>query len=90
MERELNLSNMSSVEEAEVEVSGGDAEGSGNRCIALFGWGWSYCPKEKEFKYLWVSGFTSEGKMEHEMDRRIDAPSAVYRSVVVKKVGSTF
>jgi len=42
----------------------------------------------KEFKYLGVL-FTSEGKMEREMDRRIGAASAVmpalYRSVVVKR-----
>ena len=45
-------------------------------------------PQAKEFKYLGVL-FTSEGKMEREMDRRIGAVSAVmralYRSVVVKK-----
>ena len=45
-------------------------------------------PQAKEFKYLGVL-FTSEGKMEREMDRRIGAASAVmralYRSVVVKK-----
>jgi len=45
-------------------------------------------PQAKEFKYLWVL-FTSEGKMEEEMDRRIGTASAVmralYRSVVVKR-----
>ena len=45
-------------------------------------------PQAKEFKYLGVL-FTSEGKMEREMDRWIGAASAVmralYRSVVVKK-----
>ena len=45
-------------------------------------------PQAKEFKYLGVL-FTSEGKMEREMDRRIGAASAVmralYQSVVVKK-----
>jgi len=42
----------------------------------------------KEFKYLEVL-FTSESKMEQEMDRRIGAPSAVmrvlYRFIVVKR-----
>ena len=51
--------------------------------------GWSeLLPQAKEFKYLGVL-FTSEGKMEREMDRRIGAASAVmrapYRYVVVKK-----
>ncbi|KAI3370427.1 hypothetical protein L3Q82_025187 [Scortum barcoo] len=45
-------------------------------------------PQVEEFKYLWVL-FTSEGKMEREIDRRIAAASAVmrsvYRTVVVKK-----
>jgi len=45
-------------------------------------------PQAKEFKYLGVL-FTSEAKMEWEMDRRIGAASAVmralYRSVVVKR-----
>ncbi|KAK3521649.1 hypothetical protein QTP70_014695 [Hemibagrus guttatus] len=36
----------------------------------------------EEFKYLWVL-FTSEGRMDREIDRRISA--AVMRSVVVKK-----
>lgn len=40
----------------------------------------------REFKYL---GFTSEGKMEHEIDRGIGTASAVmqslYRTGVVKK-----
>ncbi|KAK0135127.1 hypothetical protein N1851_029060 [Merluccius polli] len=42
-------------------------------------------PQVKEFQYLGVL-FTSEGKMEHEMDRRIGAASAVmwvlYQNVV--------
>ncbi|KAI3358045.1 hypothetical protein L3Q82_003063 [Scortum barcoo] len=42
----------------------------------------------EEFKYLGVL-FTSEGKIEREIDRRIGAASAVmrsvYRTVVVKK-----
>ena len=33
-------------------------------------------PPVKEFKYLWVM-FTSEGKMEREMDRRVCVASAV-------------
>ncbi len=45
-------------------------------------------PQVEEFKYLGVL-FTSEGRMELEIDRRIGAASAVmrsmYRSVVVKK-----
>ncbi|KAI3375226.1 hypothetical protein L3Q82_021728 [Scortum barcoo] len=45
-------------------------------------------PQVEEFKYLGVF-FTSEGKMEREIDRRIGAASAVmrsvYRTVVVKK-----
>ncbi|KAI3371948.1 hypothetical protein L3Q82_006816 [Scortum barcoo] len=45
-------------------------------------------PQVEEFKYLGVL-FTSEGKMEREIDRRIGAVSAVmrsvYRTVVVKK-----
>jgi len=51
-------------------------------------------PQAKEFKYLGVL-FTSEGKMEREMDRRIGAAStvmrALYWSVVVKReLPSTF
>ena len=46
-------------------------------------------PQAKEFKYLEVL-FTSEGKMEREMDRWIGAVSAViqvlYRSVVKKEL----
>ena len=45
-------------------------------------------PQVEEFKYLWVL-FTSEGRMEHEIDGRICAASAVlralHRPVVVKK-----
>ncbi|KAK3514284.1 hypothetical protein QTP70_012901 [Hemibagrus guttatus] len=45
-------------------------------------------PQVEEFKYLGVL-FTSEGRMDREIDRRIGAASAVmwsmYRSVVVKK-----
>ncbi|KAK3566178.1 hypothetical protein QTP86_028416 [Hemibagrus guttatus] len=45
-------------------------------------------PQVEEFKYLGVL-FTSEGKMDREIDRRIGAATAVmrsmYRSVVVKK-----
>ena len=45
-------------------------------------------PQVEEFKYLGIL-FTSEGKLEREIDRRIGAASAVmrslYRSVVVKK-----
>ncbi|KAK3568156.1 hypothetical protein QTP86_032700 [Hemibagrus guttatus] len=45
-------------------------------------------PQVEEFKYLRVL-FTSEGRMEREIDRRIGAAAAVmrsmYRSVVVKK-----
>ncbi|KAI3353926.1 hypothetical protein L3Q82_005127 [Scortum barcoo] len=45
-------------------------------------------PQVEEFKYLEVL-FTSEGKMEREIDRQIGAASAVmrsvYRTVVVKK-----
>ncbi|KAI3373872.1 hypothetical protein L3Q82_021981 [Scortum barcoo] len=45
-------------------------------------------PQVEEFKYLGVL-FTSEGKMEREIDRWIGAASAVmrsvYRTVVVKK-----
>ncbi|TWW61046.1 hypothetical protein D4764_05G0011360 [Takifugu flavidus] len=42
-------------------------------------------PQVEEFKYLGVL-FTSEGRMEREIDRRIGAASAVmHRSVVVKK-----
>jgi len=44
--------------------------------------------QETEFKYLWVL-FTSEGKMEWEMDRRIGTVSAViwalYWSIVGKR-----
>ncbi len=52
-------------------------------------WVWSeLLPQAKEFKYLRVL-FTSEGKMEHEMDRWIGAASAVmqalYRTIVVKR-----
>ncbi|KAK3530551.1 hypothetical protein QTP86_027917 [Hemibagrus guttatus] len=45
-------------------------------------------PQVEEFKYLWVL-FTSEGRKDREIDRRIAAAAAVrrsmYRSVVVKK-----
>ena len=45
-------------------------------------------PQVEEFKYLGVS-FTSEGRMEREIDRRIGAACAVmrslYRTVVVKR-----
>ena len=42
-------------------------------------------PQVEEFKYLGVL-FTSEGRMEREIDRRIGAASAVmHRSVVVKR-----
>ncbi|KAK3564604.1 hypothetical protein QTP86_023765, partial [Hemibagrus guttatus] len=45
-------------------------------------------PQVEEFKYLMVL-FTSEGRMDHEIDRQIGAVAAVmrsmYRSVVVKK-----
>ncbi|KAK3518667.1 hypothetical protein QTP70_007160 [Hemibagrus guttatus] len=45
-------------------------------------------PQVEEFKYLGVF-FTSEGRMDREIDRRIGAAAAVmrsmYRSVVVKK-----
>ncbi|KAK3548428.1 hypothetical protein QTP70_012986 [Hemibagrus guttatus] len=45
-------------------------------------------PQVEEFKYLGVL-FTSEGRMDHEIDTRIGAAAAVmwsmYRSVVVKK-----
>ncbi len=37
-------------------------------------------PQAKEFKYLRVL-FTSEGKMEREMDRQIGAASAVMRAL---------
>ncbi|KAI3351447.1 hypothetical protein L3Q82_020304 [Scortum barcoo] len=50
--------------------------------------GEEFLPQVEEFKYLGVL-FTSEGKMEREMDRRIGAASAVLqtlvRSVVVKR-----
>ncbi|KAK3517314.1 hypothetical protein QTP70_002959 [Hemibagrus guttatus] len=41
-------------------------------------------PQVEEFKYLGVL-FTSEGRMDHEIDRQIGAAAAVMRSVVVKK-----
>ncbi|KAK3548141.1 hypothetical protein QTP70_004858 [Hemibagrus guttatus] len=50
--------------------------------------GGEFLPQVEEFKYLWVL-FTSEGRMDHEIDRWIGAAAAVmqsmYRSVVVKK-----
>ena len=50
--------------------------------------GTEFLPQVEEFKYLGVL-FTSEGKMEREIDRRIGAAAAVmrslYRTVVVKK-----
>ncbi|XDV14816.1 hypothetical protein PO909_014999 [Leuciscus waleckii] len=50
--------------------------------------GGEFLPQVEEFKYLGVL-FTSEGRMEREIDRRIGAASAImrsmYRSVVVKK-----
>ncbi|KAI3354838.1 hypothetical protein L3Q82_004643 [Scortum barcoo] len=46
-------------------------------------WGGEVLPQVEEFKYLGVL-FTSEGKMEREIDRRIGAASAVMRSVYRK------
>uniref|UniRef100_A0A671X7J4 Reverse transcriptase domain-containing protein n=1 Tax=Sparus aurata TaxID=8175 RepID=A0A671X7J4_SPAAU len=50
--------------------------------------GGEFLPQVEEFKYLGVL-FTSEGRMEREIDRRIGAAAAVmrslYRSVVVKR-----
>ncbi|KAK3516631.1 hypothetical protein QTP70_022033 [Hemibagrus guttatus] len=50
--------------------------------------GWEVLPQVEAFKYLGVL-FTSEGRMDREIDRRIGAAAAVmrsmYRSVVVKK-----
>ena len=50
--------------------------------------GGEFLPQVEEFKYLGVL-FTSEGRMEREIDRWIGAASAVmrslYRSVVVKR-----
>ncbi|KAK3548817.1 hypothetical protein QTP70_020700, partial [Hemibagrus guttatus] len=50
--------------------------------------GGEFLPQVEEFKYLGVL-FTSEGRMDREIDRRIGAAAAVmrsmYRSVVVKK-----
>jgi len=50
-------------------------------------WGQSAYPKQKEFKYLRVL-FTSEGKMEWEIDRRIRTAAAVkqalHRTFMVK------
>ncbi|KAK3558298.1 hypothetical protein QTP86_014684 [Hemibagrus guttatus] len=49
--------------------------------------GGEFLPQVKEFKYLGVL-FTSEGRMDHEIDRRIGAVAvmrSMYRSVVVKK-----
>ncbi|KAK3565546.1 hypothetical protein QTP86_011913 [Hemibagrus guttatus] len=50
--------------------------------------GGEFLPQVKEFKYLGVL-FTSEGRMDREIDRWISAAAAVmrsmYRSVVVKK-----
>ncbi|KAK3509747.1 hypothetical protein QTP70_008379 [Hemibagrus guttatus] len=49
--------------------------------------GGEFPPQVEDFKYLGVL-FTSEGRMDHEIDRRISAAAAVmrsmYRSVVVK------
>ncbi len=41
-------------------------------------------PQVEEFKYLGVL-FTSEGRMEREIDRRLTVMWSMYRSVVVKK-----
>ncbi|KAK3571553.1 hypothetical protein QTP86_013185 [Hemibagrus guttatus] len=51
--------------------------------------GGEFLPQVEEFKYLWVL-FMSEGRMDHEIDRRIGAAvyavmRSMYRSVVVKK-----
>ncbi|KAK7922730.1 hypothetical protein WMY93_009632 [Mugilogobius chulae] len=58
------------------------------RCFAPLQVGGESLPQVEEFKYLGVL-FTSEGRMEREIDRRIGAASAVmrslYRTVVVKK-----
>ncbi|KAL1252568.1 hypothetical protein QQF64_017261 [Cirrhinus molitorella] len=56
--------------------------------VCLLWIGGESLPKVEKFKYLGVL-FTSEGRMEHEIDRWIGAAAAVmqlmYRSVVVKK-----
>uniref|UniRef100_A0A8C6PHS8 Reverse transcriptase domain-containing protein n=1 Tax=Nothobranchius furzeri TaxID=105023 RepID=A0A8C6PHS8_NOTFU len=58
------------------------------RVECLFRVGDEVLPQVVEFKYLWVL-FTSEGKLEREIDRRIGAASAVmqvlYRSAVMKR-----
>ncbi len=46
--------------------------------------GGEFLPQVEEFKYLGVL-FTSEGRMEREIDRRITVMRSMYRSVVVKK-----
>jgi len=50
--------------------------------------GTEFLPQAEEFKYLGIL-FTSEGKMEREIDRRIGAAAAVkqalYRTVLVKR-----
>ncbi|KAI3355946.1 hypothetical protein L3Q82_004492 [Scortum barcoo] len=65
-------------------------DGPGVRVACPLRVGGEVLPQVEEFKYLGVL-FTSEGKMEREIDRRIGAASAgavmrsVYRTVVVKK-----
>ncbi len=41
-------------------------------------------PQMKEFKYHRIL-FTSEGKMEHEMDRPIGVAAAVMQTIVMKR-----
>ncbi|KAJ0009622.1 hypothetical protein NQD34_001324 [Periophthalmus magnuspinnatus] len=58
------------------------------KVVCLLRVGGESLPQVEEFKYLGVL-FTSEGRMEREIDRRIGAASAVmrslYRSVVVRR-----
>ncbi|CAM4428457.1 unnamed protein product [Leuciscus chuanchicus] len=73
----------------EVRWGGRNQDGAGNTVgEEVEQVGGELLPQVEEFKYLGVL-FTSEGRMEREIDRRIGAASAVmralYRSVVVKK-----
>ncbi|KAK3539294.1 hypothetical protein QTP86_033724 [Hemibagrus guttatus] len=68
------------------EISSGTSRGKKVACTLPVGG--EVLPQVEEFKYLGVL-FTSEGRMDGEIDRRIGAAAAVmrsmYRSVVVKK-----
>ncbi|KAI3369560.1 hypothetical protein L3Q82_007769 [Scortum barcoo] len=70
---------------AECEAAGMRISTSGKGWRALSGWSGEVLPQVEEFKYLGVL-FTSEGKMEREIDRRIGLQCSVRSYAVGKNV----